>query len=499
MCTSAANLNFSAESYNDFRHPKNISGFPGISLSYYNTTDVNATQPGWFDYFDQPSKNVLRLGTMSAYSNKAIDREGAAFQSCGAGWNCTYTIFFTGPGYKCTELASGIDSNTTELAKLGAPFNTTSLVPVGINIYQAVVDIGEYADPQVPSENGEPIYKPWPEDLGVFKTEPVLWIGHTIDTGEPLPPDSPYAAQWKTVKIPKIFACAHYETNYTVLFSYTEGKQLATVTNRTFLAPIINTTIAQLPNGTLDPYTILSTSDFVRPNTDVPRYKLTAAYHSLGLLLRSWLRGTVEQEHPTWPVTKSDVTETRLVDQHTFYGVPDLQTQLQSFYEDILLTLLSDPHLIIATTVSVPCTKSRRVNLFHYQPRDLWAGYAIVIAVALACLAVGFNALQENGVASDTGFSRIMVTTRNPTLDRLSVGACLGGDPFPAELKRTKLRFGVLDAGSADGGWAEDEVWGAGGRVAHCAFGTETQIGTIVKGRAYAGSRVGARGESKLT
>jgi hypothetical protein len=479
-CPLAANLKFSAESNNDFRNPKIISGYPGISLCYFNTTDLKGTEPGYFDYFDQPSKDVSRLGTMYAYSNKVIDRQDGALRTCGTGWNCTYTISFTGPGYKCTELASGIDSNTTELRRVGAPFDTNSLVPVGINSYQAVVEIGEYADPQVPSVNGTPIHKPWPTDLGVFKTEPVLWIGHTVDTDEKLPSGSRYS-QWETVQIPKIFSCIHHKTQYTVLFNYTEGQQQATVTNRTFLTPVIDNTVGQFPNGTLDPNVTFPTSAWVRPDTDVPHYKLTAAYHSLGLVFRSWLRGTIEHTHPKWPITKSDISETRLVDQHTFYTVPDLQTQLQSFYEDIILTLLSNPRLIVTSTESVPCIKSRRVSVFHYRARDLWAGYATVIAVTVALLVIGFITLLENGVTSDTGFSRIMATTRNPTLDRLSVGACLGGDPFPSELRKTKLRFGVLDPGSGDG------VWSGVDSAGHCAFGTEAQTGMIIKGRRYAG------------
>jgi hypothetical protein len=363
---------------------------------------------------------------------------------------------------------------------MGAPFDTNSLVPVGIYSYQAVVDIGEYANPQVPSVNGTPIEKPWPTDLGVFKTEPVLWIGHTVNTDEKLPAGSPYS-QWGTVQIPKIFSCVHYETNYTVLFNYTAEGQQATVTNRIFVAPVIDSTVGQFENGTLNPDIILPTSAWVRPNADVYHYKLTTAYHSLSLVLRSWLRGTIEHTHPSWPITKSDVSETRLVDVHTFYTVPDLQTQLQSFYEDMILSLLSNPRLIVGSNESIPCDKSRRLTVFHYRASDLWAGYATVIAVTLIFLGVGLTTLLENGIASDTGFSRIMVTTRNPTLDGLSAGACLGGDPFPAELKKTKLRFGVLDPGSTDNPW--NGVDGVG----HCAFGTEAQTSMIIKGRRYAG------------
>jgi hypothetical protein len=482
-CT-VTNINFTAESYNDFRHPKNISGFSGTSLSYYNTTDTNATTPGWFDYFDQPSKNAHRLVVMSIYSRKPIPRDNAALQSCGANWNCTYNVDFTGPGYKCEGLASGVDSNTTELAGLGAPFNTSSLAPAGINIYQAVVDEGDYLDPQLPIDSHGQLQQgpPWPEDLGIFKTEPILWIGYSVNTDEPLPKDSPYAGKWNTTMIPKIFSCKLYETQYSVQFNYAGGQQSTTVVKRTFLSPVINTSLVKFPNGTLNSSNILPPSNFIRPNKDVPLYKLTAAYHSVGSLFRNFLKGTIQGQHAEWPITFSDVSETRLIDQRNFYPIPDLQTQLQSLYEDLLLTLFSDPHLVIGSTATVPCTKSRNVILFNYHAQGLWVGYAIVIALALVFLIIGFAAMRDNGVASDTRFSRIMVTTRNPTLDRLSVGACLGNNIFPTDLSKTRLRFGALNEDDADqaGGFLEE-------RVAHCAFGTETETESIVKGRMYAG------------
>jgi hypothetical protein len=485
----AANLNFTEESYNNFRHPKNISGFYGISLSYYNTTDVNATTPGWFDYWDQPSKNALRLSVMSVYSNKPVERDDAATSACGAGWNCSYSISFTGPGYQCSEIASGVGANDSVLQLIGAPFNTSSLVPAGINIYQAVVDNGDYTDPQLPLDSkGQPIEgPPWPEDLGAFKTEPKLWIGYTVDSSQPLPSDSPFASRWKTIKTPKIFTCDHYETQYSVQFNYSEGRQSATVTNRTFLNPIIGTTLAQFPNGTLDPSKIEPASNYILPTGDVPHYKLTAAYHALGHLFRAWLRGTIELEQ-SWPLTRSDVSETRLVDQRIYWPIPNLQDQLQSLYEDLLFTLLSDTHLVIGMNTSVPCTKSRQVNLFEYHARALWLGYAIVILVALIFVGIGFAAMLENGVVSGTSFSRILVTTRNPALDQLSVGACLGSDPFPTELMRTKFRFGVLDDADADNSLHRDVAL-LGERPAHCAFGTEAQTSRIVKGTTYAGLR----------
>ncbi|KAH0544777.1 hypothetical protein FGG08_001144 [Glutinoglossum americanum] len=482
ICPAVPTLNFTPETHNNYRHPPDIDGSFGISLTLSNTTDKFATKPGWFDYWTGPSKNAIRLDSMNRYWGKPIQREGVSEQACGPGWNCTYHVKFTGPGYKCTELASGVDSNTTELAKMGAPFNTSSLAPEGANIYQAVVDQGEYPNPQTPSQYGEPIDGgDLPSDLGVFKTEPVVWIGYVVNTTEKYPADSKYAANWTTVKTPKIFKCEHYETDYEFLFSHVLGQQDAKVTKKTFLRPIIDTTLGKFPNGTLDSNTSLPESNWVRPNPaeNVPRYKLTAAYHSLGFLIRSPLTGAISWETPPGkpeaagvPIATTDASGTRLVDQHNFTPVPNLQEAFQHYYEDLLITLLSDTHLIINTLTPAPCTKSRTALLFHYNVHNLWPAYAGVIAAALASLLAGLAAMRANGVDSDVAFSRIVATTRNPTLDALSRGACLGG----------RRRWGGRGVGLKFG-----EVEGGAGGVAHCAFGVEGEVGGIVRGGRYAG------------
>jgi hypothetical protein len=79
---------------------------------------------------------------------------------------------------------------------------------------------------------------------------------------------------------------------------------------------------------------------------------------------------------------------------------------------------------------------------------SLWIGYAIVIFIAFISIVVGSVSLSHNGMCSDTTFSKILVTTRNPTLDRVVMsypGVALGGDPMPKELERTELQFGVID------------------------------------------------------
>lgn len=442
----------------------------GNSLIYYNTTDPAGLQEGYFDYYDQPSKIARRLAFSSAYLKTAQSRQKAAIEFCGSGYNCSYSINFVAPGYKCDDVG--------DTAPADAPFTIDAIAPQGDFIYHAAVDLGEYKRPQAPTTEGVPDPGYDAETLGVFEDEPVLWIGYAENTTSRYPDDSPYAKKWVWVHEPKLFKCVMYHTKYTFDMRY-RPSQNATLQNREFLYPVVDTTVEASDNSTA--FTATPSANFISPRSNTTAYKLAASYHSMGAMLRSFLRGDIEKTSDTFIITRSDISETRLMDGRTSYPQPYLMSAVQSLFEDMLLTLLSEPTLVAAESVPVPCVKSRIKIVYVYLPRSLWIGYAIAVAITLFSIGVGSLAIWQNGVASDTLFSRILVTTRNPTLDYLSVGACLGGDPFPKELRETKLRFGVLIE--------EEPREGPLGRVEHCCFGTRGETGDIVRGNNYAGLR----------
>lgn len=75
-------------------------------------------------------------------------------------------------------------------------------------------------------------------------------------------------------------------------------------------------------------------------------------------------------------------------------------------------------------------------------------------------------------MCSDTTFSKILVTTRNPTLDKLVMsypGVALGGDPMPKDLQNTQLRFGVISHSDAD----------SDAPLPHTAFGLQSETRRI--------------------
>jgi hypothetical protein len=484
------NLNFSMEAIQDWRVPLQLPDGGGSrrSIMFYNTTNISSIQEGGFDYFDMPSMDITRVSLMTAYSlmDHPLDRPDARSHSCGGDFNCTYTTSFVGPGYKCEIVADSAEDDA-KLAAMGAPFNTSDLTPRGRHVYLADVDEGEYSRPQYPNlgaggvPNGD-----IPQDLGVFKAEPVLWIGYSINSTVKLAPDDPYAKNWTARYDPHIFRCVHYETRYTVLYNYTDPF-FKTSLSYEYLSPVVDTNFTRFDNGTTDYTNPQPSENFISPRTDIPRYKKTAAYHAMGQSMRKFLRGKIELEAefpgPSYPRVDSEISQTRLVSTKTSTPTEDLPKMIQAFYADLLLSLFSAPQLLVVSDTQAEVHRSVYRTAFIYTPSQLWGCYAPVIFLTFLILLMGAWTIFRDGATFSVGFSRILVTTRNQTLDDISRGACLGNDPFPMELMRTKLQFGVLN----DHG--EMEYMGAEGvqGIGHCAFGVPSEVSPIVRGVPYAG------------
>jgi hypothetical protein len=382
---------------------------------------------------------------------------------------------------------------------MNAPFNTSILIPEGIYGYIAKPFLGEYAVPQIVAYGGGiPNATDIPDNLGAFRTEPLIWIGYSVNTRKPLPPGDPHA-NWTYEYIPKVFSCEHWETNYTVQLNYIAGQQKATVTNKTFMSKIIDTTYVPDQNasdGTLDWTVATPTSNYILPTPSeaVGRYRKTAAYHSIGLQLRTWLDGYLDFSNGIWPVTNTEASLTRLIDPtNNYLPVPDLMDQVQSLYEDFLLSLLAYPSFVIVVNASstqdrlYPCTKTRLLNTYVYHVRDLWLSYgAIILATAIA-LYVGARSVHENGDrVRDANFSTIVASTRGPALEGLgwkkwsARGSVPGGVVGSVKLGYGKVpeEPGVRDGESPDFGRERGEYWG---------FGVEGDVRQIHERNAVAG------------
>ncbi|KAF4966977.1 hypothetical protein FSARC_5416 [Fusarium sarcochroum] len=260
MCASVRTLNFSHEAKKKWTEPRRADNdtVDGIRGSWYNETTEARDGPDSFDYWDQPNRQVSSITSSVLTGGQALQKENVAADICSQGWNCSTTIYFTGPGYRCRQLAKGVNSTIERFGKQEAPFNLSTLVPAGDMSYYTIADKGEYARPQirVGPTGGRPLQRPpFPKSLGAFRTEPIIWLGYvTVDDETVKHAQNSSEDGWETDYTPIISACEHWEIDYTVNLTYTNGFQSYNVTKREFLRKVINTTYVDdsADDGTYD-------------------------------------------------------------------------------------------------------------------------------------------------------------------------------------------------------------------------------------------------------
>jgi len=465
MCPSIRTLNFSHEATNNWREPVYIDDFAGTSVSFWNIS-AKESDPSSFDYWDQSSFQFEQLATLSTLLKQPLVRENAALDICGMGFNCSFTIKFRGPGYKCTELASGVGSKPTKLGNAEAPFGTDLLAPTGNITYLALSELGDYSHHQMDAgDQGIPLKTPpLPKNFGALRTEPVIWLGYAaVDDPTKLQPANSSVPGWDEAYTPKILGCEHWETEYEVDFNYTGTAQKVSVRNRTFIAPIIDTAFepgVDSDDGTADNTTATPESNFVFPQ-DVERYRLVATYHSIGSQFRRFLNGSITEPNH---ILKTKVEQTKLIDTHNYLAKKDLIGELQSLYEDILVSFFYNPQFLAVAWAAkpearsgvaqgdnstlFPCFKERTDNRFVYHVQDLWGVYAVAILLAICGVTVGVLAVWDEGIMRDTRFSSIAAATRGPALEKLPWGP-EGAAP---DTKNFKVGYGLVSRGPVDAG-----------------------------------------------
>ncbi|KAH8667827.1 hypothetical protein BGZ61DRAFT_498309 [Ilyonectria robusta] len=117
-------------------------------------------------------------------------------------------------------------------------------------------------------------------------------------------------------------------------------------------------------------------------------------------------------------------------------------------------------------TTTVPVNVSSPRNFYSYDVANLMIVYGASLATVLFWTGVGAVALWSNGVTSSSSFSTMLLTTRNPDLDKLAEGYSLGADPLPKEIGELRLKFGCLD----------------GEESKHAGFGLDGTVCPVTKG-----------------
>ncbi|KAG8722225.1 hypothetical protein FRC09_006607 [Ceratobasidium sp. 395] len=202
---------------------------------------------------------------------------------------------------------------------------------------------------------------------------------------------------------PNALTCVPYLANYGVLVTYNSTAQSIALLNLTM------TTTAGRPTG--GSAIQLTDSNAVT----------TGAAALVDAVFNTLVGNLTRDQNGNMMATSSNVALASFVQvsnqsTYTFQSVSDSIEQLM---RDVSLSTMGLRLAQIQTT----CTTVDRVNIYVYDQGVLISSYLAVVAVALAAVAVGLHALKRNGHSGDTSFSGVLLSTRNPTLDR----ACDGG------------------------------------------------------------------------
>ncbi|KAF4949055.1 hypothetical protein FSARC_13598 [Fusarium sarcochroum] len=440
-CPSVRTLNFANDakkSWKDNKIAKNET-LRGLSISMFNSMMDDITDPYAFDYWLKPASPLDSIASRVLAAGKAIQRDEVAQEICGEDWDCSTIIHFVGPGYKCEQLAKGANSTMSKFEDYETPFNLSQLAPAGNATYYTITDLGEYSPEQIEvNENNKPVQKPpFPKNAGAFRTEPVIWLGYVeVDDMEAAHASNrSNITKWEDDYTPVITACEHWETNYTIELNYTNGHQSYKVMGRDYMHKIIDTTYKNesASDGTLDPVVAVPETNYVFPQ-DWREYRRIAAFHSLGKKIRDLLQGSV-QKLPE-PITLSTISSSQLVVRPETLTIPDFEKAVRTLYEDLLISLLSDPLLLAVAWAShpdelsgrneggpdtkYPCIRRHTGNYFHYHWSILVFVYIASFTIATMAVVCGFRAMQRDGVDElrEMTFSAIARTTKLMDLDK---------------------------------------------------------------------------------
>lgn len=404
-----------------------------FSLAMLNT---NPLQPNRQPTTANPSGNPVYITPLQPVS------------PCPPGSNCTYSVTFTAPSYKCEE-RDEFGGQTT--------LKKSQLAPYGDLVYIS------YSSPEE-DELGRPLdwntTDPSYDNTGTWTQEPSLWFGYAWNTSIPATADDAKlwnTSVWRYRMTQHVLECTLYNSTYAFdlgFFSSLMGVQDFSIT----------------------PFRPLHTDgETVAPW--MPTYMEYSGFHGTAFLYRKLLSGNITQAggDDNWAVTNSDISQTDIADPGT--GMPHEEAfgpYVEAGFQSIFLSMQSDVKQYAQTNATEKCEVTKSVLVWRYNPLWLAISYFIAVGLTFAAVGIGLHAMIMNGYAIETNFSTFLTTTRNPDLDEVVKGSSLGASPLKKSVRETKLRFGeTIRPEGTDG-------------VPHAAFGFPDQIRTLKKGKQYA-------------
>ena len=212
-------------------------------------------------------------------------------------------------------------------------------------------------------------------------------------------------------------------------------------------------------DGTLDNTTAIPEANYVYPQ-DTGRYRVVAAYHSLGHPFRTQLNGTVNAAQINAPIlfTNATLLGSNFFDTN-YFPVPNLIDEIDNLYQSLVISVLSNPQFRAVAWagepssssgtgsppagLTFPCYKSAPPR-FAYRATELWLIYGAAILATAICIAIAWKAVRDNrGCMQDQRVSSIIAATRGPALDGLDWPTD-GISKVPQRVLAMRIAYGAI-------------------------------------------------------
>jgi len=381
--------------------------------------DVGFVEFGSANSYIGPSNQLVRIATRVLTTGEVL-----TFPSpCGA--NCTYNVTLTGPAYRCLEYNPSLP--LPNLTIPGYPFDKYD--PNSF-LYYSVEIVG--------NQTGDGLWVLYGPNATIHCT---LWnatynsnvnftnniarISSTVDLSSPL--------------------------------------NATNITSETSTYPLFSD--PQNTSGILDEWQAVNTYTVHKAISSLLQGYIYMAGVAGGFVTKDTKIGVANfvdisaSNHLTFQGNASDLLESLLM--NTTLSITNFLSRaaLPVFFQQNV----SQP----ATYTQVPAFVTTYPAQYVYSRLPLWGSYGLALGLATICCVVGGLMAWRNGMVRDLGFSQVLKTTRNPTLDKLcSRTVMASGEIATGEFNHTRLRYGVLP-----------------GDEPRMAFGTEDEIIPIRTGK----------------
>ncbi|KAH8724907.1 hypothetical protein GQ44DRAFT_727405 [Phaeosphaeriaceae sp. PMI808] len=378
-------------------------------------------------YFDPNTYANLQTLVRSNYIGPSPDTLRTVFSSAMTGRilgiaqghpNMTYTLQFLGPALRCDYADATLISNV---------YASYKRYLTGIeNQYRYIA--------WVPSNNGrgnlsfatgENIAS---LDLESTDTAHIFFIPNTTSAGPNFVGGIQLGSNNDHYGYQDLLDCKLHNASYRAFFNLTFPTQAINVESRELLNPVnvsLDISKWQRPAGSPDAVA-----------HQAQRICYQSIMDSFGRLLAGyewWRDGYVVTQKTSWNMMAINWT--------TRDGT---QKGLESLFQNITLSMLATSSLIMNTTVAannaVPVNILTSVNVYSYNPKDLWLAYGIACGAALLSTILGIYGIWSNGGVGYQGiFSTFIRTTRNQVLGDLIDPNDHGTEPIPKKLAEASI------------------------------------------------------------